>query len=63
LSCSQVAGSVYARWASVSLTLSGSWQGQTVVGNLKINGLTPNSTVSISQGTVYAKSPQVFLVE
>jgi hypothetical protein len=60
---SSVAGTIYARWAGASLTISGSWQGQIAAGSVKINCATSNKSVTISKGTVYAKSPQVFLVE
>lgn len=62
-SSTTISGTIYARWAPVSLTMSGNWQGQVAVGSLQMNGLTMNNAVSMSRGTTYAKSPQVFLVE
>jgi Flp pilus assembly protein TadG len=62
-SSTQIAGTLYARWARASLSMSGNWQGQIVAGCASINGLTSNSTATISKGSTYATSPLVFLVE
>jgi hypothetical protein len=60
---SSIAGTIYARWANASLTMSGGWQGQIVAGSVAMTGLTSNCAASLSKGSVYAQSPQVFLVE
>jgi hypothetical protein len=62
-STSQITGTIYARWAQASFTMSGNWQGQIAAGSVSMNGLTANNPVSMCKGTVYAISPQVFLVE
>ena len=60
---SAIAGTSYARWSTLSLTLSGNWQGQIIAGSVKMNGLSANNAVNMSLGTVYAQSPLVYLVE
>jgi hypothetical protein len=60
-SSAQLTGTIYTKWGLMTISGSGVYLAQLVVGNLKLNG---NGNVSIVyNGSNLGKAPQVFLVE